>query len=87
MQESLTIEARFRGPPHSGNGGYVAGTVAQRFKHPIAPFGDNAVEVTLRAPIPLDEPMSVVRPETDELQVVFGEMLIAEARAATLTWS
>ena len=37
MQHPLVIEAQYRGPPESGNGGYVAGAVADRF------FSDNAL--------------------------------------------
>ena len=55
MQTYITIPERFRGPPKSGNGGYVAGTFAEQVQQ--AP--DQAVEVTLRAPIPLDAGMSV----------------------------
>jgi hypothetical protein len=50
----LVVERRFRGPPDSGNGGYVAGLVAGAF----AP--GSAVEVTLRRPPPLDRSMSLV---------------------------
>ena len=85
MQQSLTIEAKFRGPPESGNGGYVAGSVAGRFKAPVPAVADAAIEVTLRAPIPLDRPMSLLAPESDELQVVLGETLIVEARLTQLT--
>jgi hypothetical protein len=49
----LVVERRFRGPPDSGNGGYVAGLVANAFA-PGTP-----VEVTLRVPPPLDRPMTL----------------------------
>jgi hypothetical protein len=37
----LVVEARYCGPPNSGNGGYVAGLLARR-------LGEGPVEVTLR---------------------------------------
>ena len=43
----VRIDHRFCGPPDSGNGGYVAGMVARA-------LGGSEVEVTLRAPPPLD---------------------------------
>jgi hypothetical protein len=79
VTETLTIPARFRGPPNSGNGGYVAGAVAGLFA------GDGAVEVTLRAPIPLDTPMRVERLDDEHLRVVLGDALIVEAARTTLT--
>ncbi len=72
----LEIPFAFRGPPMSGNGGFVGGSLARLLDAP------GAVEVTLRAPIPLDEPMHVTPGEP--LVVTHGETLIAEARPATL---
>jgi hypothetical protein len=85
MQETITVAARFRGPPESGNGGYVAGALAECFpaEDPAAP--DAAIEVTLRAPTPLDRQMQVIRPGADEVQLILGETLIAEARRTRLT--
>ena len=45
MQDTVVIPSRFRGPPQSGNGGYVSGVFAellphqpgQRLKSPFAP--------------------------------------------------
>lgn len=51
----MTIAERYCGPPDSGNGGYCAGRFAAR----LAPGRDEAVEVTLRAPVPLETPLSV----------------------------
>ena len=44
-----------------------------------------AIEVTLRAPTPLDRPMSVFRTEASSLQVILGETLIADATRTELT--
>lgn len=84
MQQYLTIPARFRGPPQSGNGGYVAGATAQLFSATQSAQPDAAIEVTLRAPIPLDRQMSVITDQDARLSVVLGETLIVEAHRATL---
>jgi len=75
-EEMLTIPFRFRGPPRSGNGGYVGGVCAELLG------ADAPVEVTLRAPVPLDVPLGIER--GDGLRLVHGETLIAEAREAEL---
>ena len=49
--ETIIVEARFRGPPHSGNGGYVAGLLARHAGGPRA--------VMMRAPVPLDTPLTL----------------------------
>lgn len=54
MSDQLVVPARFNGPPHTGNGGYVAGLVAAR-----AGRSDVPVEVSLLAPPPLDHPLAV----------------------------
>ncbi|MEQ9643730.1 MAG: hypothetical protein RIM84_27175 [Alphaproteobacteria bacterium] len=76
MSETLTIPARYRGPPDSGNGGYVAGRFATF-------VGNGPVEVTLRAPTPLETAMDVVR-DGDEWRLLHGDKLIAQARPAPL---
>jgi hypothetical protein len=82
--ETICIQERFRGPPQSGNGGYVHGVLAGvlargRFDLPDA----GAVEVTLRAPVPLDRELAVQESEQG-LRVLDGESLIAEASLTTL---
>jgi hypothetical protein len=47
----VTIPAQFNGPDHSGNGGYVAGLMAQE-------AGAGTVTSTLRIPPPLDVALS-----------------------------
>jgi hypothetical protein len=84
MQESIIIPARFRGPPDSGNGGYVAGAIAECFAAELSATADAAVEVTLRAPTPLDRSMNLLRPDNDGVQLILGETLIAEARRTRL---
>jgi len=73
---SLTIAARFCGPPSSCNGGYFAGRVAA--------LATCTVTVRLLAPPPLETELSV-RPAADGmLEVLSGEQRIGEARPATL---
>jgi hypothetical protein len=50
----VRLKSRFRGPPSSGNGGYVAGLLAHE-------FGGSDCEVTLRKPPRLDHDLEVRR--------------------------
>jgi hypothetical protein len=74
--EEIVIDRRFRGPPDSGNGGYVAGRLASLL--------DGAAEVTLRLPPPLDTPLQISQPHTGQLELRSGEQLIAQAARAAL---
>ncbi|RYZ06569.1 MAG: hypothetical protein EON61_13760 [Alphaproteobacteria bacterium] len=58
MTETIRIQKRFNGPHDSGNGGYSAGLAAQ-----FLPDAD-AVEVTIRAPVPLDQTLRAHATET-----------------------
>lgn len=49
---TVRIERRFRGPPETGNGGYVAGLVA-------AALGGTNCTVTLKSPPPLDHDLTL----------------------------
>jgi len=80
MQETLIIERRFNGPKLSGNGGYVGGMMAERFHRAFDT--DGAVQVTLRAPIPLERELAVTR-EGDALLLRDGDTLVCEAHAGT----
>lgn len=84
MQETVVIPARFRGPPNSGNGGYVGGMVAGLLD---APYGgaEGAVEATLRAPIPLDTPLTVERDGVHALRLTRDGQLVVEARCSPLS--
>ena len=75
LLETITIPARFNGPPGSANGGYACGLVA-------ALLGGHA-EVTLRRPPPLDRPLPVRR-GGDRVEIVDGETLVAEAEPASV---
>lgn len=69
----LVIARRFRGPDESGNGGYTCGVVA-------GAVDGGEVEVTLRAPPPLDTPLAV----DGEGRVWAGELLVAETRPGSV---
>lgn len=75
MDEHITIDERFNGPPRSGNGGYVCGLVATRL--------DGPAEVTLRSPPPLGRVLRVER-DGDRVLVSDGDTLVAEAAPATV---
>lgn len=70
MTATVTVPARFCGPPDSGNGGYTSGLIAA-----TTPW--DAVTVTLRVPPPLDVAMTVKPGET--VRVSHGDVLVAEA--------
>lgn len=78
MNDTIIIAPGFNGPRLSGNGGYVAGLMAEQFNRHFKT--DDAVEITLRAPVPLGTRMQVVR-DDDVLRLKDGETLICEARA------
>lgn len=69
---TLTVAHRFRGPAGSGNGGYVAGRLAQHVDA-VRP-----VTVTLRRPPPLETALEVVAGD-DEVRLVHDATTIAEA--------
>jgi hypothetical protein len=71
----MRIASRFSGPPESGNGGYCAGLLAKAL--------DGAVEVTLRRPPPLEQPLSLVV-EQERAELRHGDELVAEARQTAL---
>jgi hypothetical protein len=71
MAATVTVPARFNGPQGSGNGGYTCGIVA-------ATVGGGPVEVSLRAPPPLDQPLTVER-EGVGVTVSDGDTTVATA--------
>lgn len=81
MNDTLIIERGFNGPRLSGNGGYVGGVLAARYADAMG--RDDAVEITLRAPVPIDTEMQVVR-DGDALLLRDGETLVCEARAGSV---
>lgn len=81
LDETVTIRIpeRFRGPPGSGNGGYVAGLLAAV----LAPEGP--VAVRLQAPPPLEAELRLRRPPGGGAVLAAGERVLAEARLAGLS--
>jgi hypothetical protein len=69
---TVSIPARFNGPPGSGNGGYACGLVAEQ----VGP----AAAVRLSAPPPLDIPMDRVHDQDGTVRLVHGEVTVAEGR-------
>jgi len=68
----VVIGRRFCGPPEVANGGYVAGLMAE--------LAGEAVEVTLRAPAPLERALQVTLLPNGGVELHDGGTLIAEAR-------
>src|SRR5687767_12973197 len=79
--DSVVIDARFNGPPDSGNGGYTCGL--------LAAFVEGPASVSLRKPPPLGAPLAVVRgdgnggnEEGSGVRLLDGDELVAEAEPA-----
>ncbi len=75
--ETFVIARRFCGPPQSGNGGYVSGTVANYSAVPV--------RVRLRVPPPLDVPLEVHRRMEGLIEVKRGGRIVAEAQPHRFT--
>ncbi|MFZ1624363.1 MAG: hypothetical protein WAU48_06205 [Gammaproteobacteria bacterium] len=73
--EHFSIAERFRGPPRSGNGGYVCGRVARHWAGPAT--------VRLKAPPPLETGLRLEYSES-RAQLLDGTVLIAEGKSSTL---
>jgi hypothetical protein len=73
---TLTVAARFRGPPDSANGGYFAGLVAT--------LASRTVSVRLLKPPPLDTALFVSGLDDGGVAVRQGEELIGEAYPVVL---
>ncbi len=71
---TVTIPTRFRGPPESGNGGYVAGVLAN--------FVAGPADVRLLKPPRLDVPMTVWAADDGTFELRDGETTVAIARDA-----
>ena len=68
----ITIARRFNGPASSGNGGYVCGLMANLI--------DGPSEATLRAPPPLEKPLTLARDDTGAVSLRDDDTLIGEAK-------
>jgi hypothetical protein len=74
--QTMTIARRFRGPPNSGNGGYVCGMLARHI--------DGAAEVTLRAPPPLETALAVTAKDNGTWELLDGATAVAVGRPVSL---
>jgi hypothetical protein len=75
----FTTPARFAGPHGIANGGWLSGQLASHLVPEDAGFPHRPVEVTLRAPTPVDHELVVER-RADGVRLLDGEQLLAEAR-------
>ena len=72
--ETRTVLSRLNGPPAGGNGDHSRGVLGTRFDGPVA--------VSLRRPVPPDEPFEI-RDENDGALRAFADgELVVEAVAA-----
>jgi hypothetical protein len=75
--DKVIIDPRYNGPRSSGNGGWVAGSLARL-------LGTGSVSVALRAPAPLAVPMFVRWRDDGGATLDYEGTLIAEATVAPL---
>lgn len=74
---TIRIEARYCGPPRSGNGGYVCGTLAEH--------RPGTVQVKYKQPAPLDEDLKIISDESStSLRRGSGETLAVARTVAEL---
>jgi hypothetical protein len=73
---SLTIDARFCGPPDCANGGYLAGLLARHSRQPLC--------VRLERPTPLRQPLQVIAGEDGSLRLEHAGVLYARAQPTVL---
>lgn len=78
MQRLITIDARFRGPPDSANGGYACGLLAEVI--------EGVATARLRVPPPLDRPMSI-QGDGSFSRLLDGEVVVGEATSDELELS
>ena len=76
MTAPFRIDRRFRGPPESGNGGYVAGMLARA-------LGGSDCRVRLHRPPPLDRDLEIVG-DGATFRLMDGEEKIATATPASV---
>ena len=72
---NIVIGRQFCGPPRSGNGGYVCGVLAKDIEGPAT--------AVLRAPIPLDTPLTLQSRDGAVVMLGAEEQLIGQGAAST----
>jgi len=75
----LIIDARYNGPRGLGNGGYVAGALAEC-------VAEDA-EVRLQQGFPLDTPLTVVRDAEGGIRCLLGDLQLGTARSVVLDFA
>jgi hypothetical protein len=80
-ENQIIIARRFRGPPQSGNGGFVSGM----FANLTDPLDTACIEVTLRSPTPLDQPMRAKVDSLGNTVVHHDSTVIADIKPAQIT--
>ena len=75
----LTIDARFNGPPDSGNGGYVCGEIAKALDDDSAGVLESGVRVRLREPPVLQRELEIAALDDEGCGLFDQETLIAQA--------
>ncbi len=78
---NIVIDRRFRGPPNSGNGGYVCGLMSKQLGQSEEKLG---AEVTLHKPIPLDIALAVSPGADHGIELHSEGILLATAKASDL---
>jgi hypothetical protein len=73
--DSVTVPARFCGPPDSGNGGYTCGLLAHEL--------GGVQECTLRTPVPLDVPLQFERTQAGGALLQDGKIVV-EAKSTSI---
>lgn len=76
LPQTFRIERRFRGPPDSGNGGYVCGRLAR--------YVSGSSLVRLEGPPPLDAEL-LVTVSGSSFELVQGATVVARARPAVMS--
>lgn len=76
--DTVTIPARFKGPPKSANGGYTCGLMARRI--------EGAAAASLKMPPPLDTPLTLTQ-AGDAVELRLDDRLVGRAEPALLDLS
>lgn len=71
----IVIDRQFRGPPNSGNGGYVCGVLARGLEGPVTAM--------IRAPVPLDTPLMFETDDTGNRLLGDENVLIGQGAPAS----
>lgn len=82
-RQHLILTEQFIGPPDLGNGGYVVGHMAAALAGGDV-IGAGAIEVTLRAPLPLDVPFDFRFDDAGGVALMKGGEVMATAKKMDL---